>query len=397
MTRAASVLLGLLKSSLGYEYSGAEMRLLSCEDWNRLVDLAFDNGVAALAVDGLQRGFANDNGGSIGSPTNEDENGRGLGRDGLDLLDSPELEDMKYEWFGSVLQAEEDYSGKFAQASRFAAALAEKGGVKCFVLKGMAFAQYYPVPEHRECGDCDVYLGEGWAVGNDVAVSIGGRYDSGTRKHSHLFLGDLMIENHRYITNSGWTRRRDAVESLLRRRLEEGQVSHIRFADSRSAGDSGLLCPCDHFNALFLLIHAVGNFTSSGMSLRMIYDWAALLKGCQDSLDWKQLYVDMDVCGVRTFADVMTSICVEYLGLVITNPSVTVSGNRELVDEVLRDVMEKGIFASSGESFSQKVVKMFRRYGRYHHYRILLSAPWWKVVCWSILDKFSSGIRKAAK
>lgn len=59
MTKAASVLLGLLKSSLGYEYSGVEMRLLSCADWNRLVDLAFDNGVAALVVDGL--GFAHDN------------------------------------------------------------------------------------------------------------------------------------------------------------------------------------------------------------------------------------------------------------------------------------------------------------------------------------------------
>lgn len=377
MTRAASVLLGLLKSSLGYGYSGEEIGSLTSDEWNRLVDIAFEGGVAALAVDGLQKLYES-------NPELELE------------IDSEALEDLKYEWFGSTLQTEDEYLGKFRQASRFASALAEKG-VKCFVLKGMAFAQYYPVPEHRECGDCDVYLGPGWSVGNEVAVSIGGRYDSGTRKHSHLFLGELMIENHRYITNSGWTRRRTAVESLLRRRLEEGQVSHIRFADSRSAGDSGLLCPCDHFNALFLLIHAVGNFTSSGMSLRMIYDWAALLKCCQGSLDWKLLYEDMDVCGVRTFADVMTSICVEYLGLVITSPSVTVSGNRELVDEVLRDVMEKGISVSSGESFSQKVVKMFRRYGRYRHYRILLSAPWWKVVCWSIMDKFSSCIRKAAK
>lgn len=369
MTRAASVLLGLLKSSLGYGYSGEDMRSLSCADWNRVVDLAFDNGVAALAVDGLQRLYES-------NPELELE------------IDSESLEDLKYEWFGSTLQAEDEYLGKFRQASRFAAALAKKG-VKCFVLKGMAFAQYYPVPEHRECGDCDVYLGEGWAVGNEVAVSIGGRYDSGTRKHSHLFLGDLMIENHRYITNSGWTGRRSGVENLLRKRLEEGATKEI--------GGSELLCPCDHFNALFLLIHAVGNFTSSGMSLRMIYDWAALLKCCQGSLDWKLLYEDMDVCGVRTFADVMTSICVEHFGVVITNPHVTVSGNRELVEEVLMDVVEKGIFASSGESFSQKVVKMFRRYGRYRHYRILLSAPWWKVVHWSILDKFSSCIRKAAK
>lgn len=189
MDNSSSALLGLLRSSLGCGGCDGEVLSLSNSDWSRLVDIAFEGGVAAFAVDGLQKGIAHDN---------DDDNDN---QERLDFsLDSLELEDLKYEWFGSVFQAEDDYVNKFKQASRFASALAEKG-VKCRVLKGMSFAQYYSVPEHRECGDCDVYLGPGWDVGNEMAVSIGGRYEFGTYKHSHLFLDELMIENHRYLTD----------------------------------------------------------------------------------------------------------------------------------------------------------------------------------------------------
>ena len=49
---------------------------------------------------------------------------------------------------------------------------------------------------------------------------------------------------------------------------------------------------------------------------------------CQDRLDWKQSYEDLDVCGVRNFADVMTSICVEHLGLAVTEERV-----RKVIEE----------------------------------------------------------------
>ena len=36
--------------------------------------------------------------------------------------------------------------------------------------------------------------------------------------------------------------------------------------------------PCVYFNALLLIRHAQGNFIQEGMNLRMIYDWAVLLR-----------------------------------------------------------------------------------------------------------------------
>lgn len=320
------------------------------------MDIAFEGGVAAIAVDGLQELCGH-------HPEVELE------------LDSEGLEDLKYEWFGNVFDVEDEYRSRFSLASRFASALAEKG-VKCRVLKGMAFAQYYSVPEHRECGDCDVYLGEGWAVGNEVAVSIGGRYEFGTYKHSHLFLGDLMIENHRYLTDFNGTKQGKKIELLLERAIEgsagigSGTGSKGVPSDGGFIGDSALVRPNDYFNALFLIRHAHGNFMYGGLTLRMIYDWAALLKCCGRQLDWKRLYSDLDECRLRGFARLLTSLCVEYLETEVY-PGMELCEDEALVEEVMEDTIAGGIHTKGVETFWKKCIRIVRRFARIWHYRHL--------------------------
>lgn len=90
-TSSSETLLLLLRAALGNEAVGA---LPSDIDWQEVIDLSFDQGgVAAIAVDGL--GFAHDNDGSTSLTTSSDNDNQ----DSLELaLDSPELEDLKYEW-----------------------------------------------------------------------------------------------------------------------------------------------------------------------------------------------------------------------------------------------------------------------------------------------------------
>lgn len=347
MNKPAAVLLGLLRLSLGNECSGEDMSALTSSEWKRLVDMAFDGGVAALAVDGFQKSI-----GSTGSPSENEEL----------ALDSEELEDLKCEWFVSVIHAEVDNRRKFVQASRFAAALANMG-VKCRVLKGMSFAQYYSVPEHRECGDCDVYLGERWQTGNEVAVALGGRHEFGTYKHSHLFLGDLMIENHRYLTDFNGTKQGKRIERLLEQVMDEG-------ADAGYIGKSALVRPNDQFNALFLIRHAHGNFMYGGMMLRMIYDWAALLKCCRERLEWHRLYADLDECRLRRFARLLTSLCVEYFGTEVCS-GMELCEDNVLVEEVMEDTIAGGIYTKGVETFWKKCIRIARRFARIWHYRHL--------------------------
>ena len=79
---SSTILFNLLRVALGNEVAGCE--LPSDIDWQEVIDLSFDQGVAAIAVDGLQRSLEKR-------------------AESLELeLDSPELEDLKYEWFGEV-------------------------------------------------------------------------------------------------------------------------------------------------------------------------------------------------------------------------------------------------------------------------------------------------------
>lgn len=338
MDNSALILLGFLRASLGNEFNGEGVAQLSVQEWQRLVRIAFEHGVAALAMDGFGELQINS------------------------LIHSDELEDLRYQWSVRVIQTEVQYEDKFIKASKFAEAL-KKRGAKCMVLKGMSFATYYRQPKHRESGDCDVYLGADWNTGNELAVKMGGRYEFGTYKHSHLSFGGLLVENHRYLTDFNATKQGKKIEKLLERVIAD--------CDGRYIEDSYLVCPSDYFNALFLIKHAHGNFMDGGLTLRMLYDWAALLMCCHDRLDWSQLNVDLSECKLLRFASLMTSLCVKFFGVDPSNLGIGLCDDDALVNEVMEDTISGGINAKGVENFPQKSIRICQRFLRIWHYRTL--------------------------
>lgn len=75
--------------------------------------------------------------------------------DGNSLLESDELEDLRYELFGEVLACEADYR-KYQLAIRKLAGLYRSEGIDMLLLKGYGLSLNYPVPEHRPSGDIDI-------------------------------------------------------------------------------------------------------------------------------------------------------------------------------------------------------------------------------------------------
>lgn len=128
------VLFNLLRKSLGTDSSES---LPDVIDWNGVIDLSFDQGVAALAVDGLQKVYA-------ANPALELE------------LDNPEMEDVKYEWFGENMAVEQDYANISATVDILSGHLKESG-IKALLVKGLSYASYYPIPQHRAFGDIDIF------------------------------------------------------------------------------------------------------------------------------------------------------------------------------------------------------------------------------------------------
>lgn len=276
--------------------------------------------------------------------------------------------------FGNAEYQKRHYRKNYSTAARFAAKLKENN-VEMKVLKGISFSTYYNQPELRVFGDCDCYLtrlsetphakreagSSGFNIGNEIIKQMGGQAEFGTYKHSHLFLDNLMFENHHYITDFNGTKIGKKIELLLEKAINSEPGVKI--------GTTEMVRPCAHFNALHLIRHAQGNFILSGMILRMIYDWAVFLRSEQDNLNWNKLYADYETCHLRKFVDVMTSICVAYMGVKLTCDKITLCKDRKLVDKVLKDTLADRIHMMQDESVGHKSLRILSRFCRMIYYR----------------------------
>ena len=227
MVDSTEVLIKLIRLALGNESCGS---LPLSVDWREVIDLSFEQGVAAIAVDGLQRIY----------------DSLELRDESLETLDSPELEDLKYEWFGEVMNAEQEYGIRVGLVERLRGL-----GVPLKVLKGVAFAGYYPIAAHRNSGDIDVYCpGGAFEALNKAVEARGIGVDRRIRLHSQFSVDGVLVENHRYLVDD---------ERMNAELLEV------------MAEDEAL------FDALFCLLHARKHFlTEGGIQLRHVCDWAMI-------------------------------------------------------------------------------------------------------------------------
>lgn len=327
MTEYEKLLVAVLATSVDASRSFSPLPTsLKIEDWKEFLKLAQAHGVASLVTERFQN-----------MP--------------------PEMlppKSILMPLVGHLLRQEKRYRWQLQTVNAFAKVLKEKG-VSMMVLKGISFSSYYHKPELRECGDCDIFLGENFELGNQVICDVGGTYDRGTYKHSHLLLNGLLIENHRYITDFHGTKKGVSLEQMLQKYAKlPGEIIQ----------GTELIRPNALFNALHLLRHAQGNLMLGGMTLRMIYDWAVFLREEQNNIDCHQLYESLEKCYLRKFADVLTGICVKFFGLKLTNEKITVSSDYGLIKRVLLDTFREGNHLIPSESFWYKTKRICNRFKR---------------------------------
>lgn len=329
--------LGLATTSTEEE-NLSDFIMLTAEQWHRIGNLARKQGVLGIMVDGVDRLEAT--------------------RYGL----TRELKTtQKLEWIGEVFQVEQrnhqqivvmnDLAGKWNQQ-----------GFRVMVMKGQANGVYYPKPEHRTPGDIDCYLFENYERGNEIARQEGANVDERWYKHSIINYKGETFENHQYFVHT-----RDGKRG---KRLNEELVEVLRahdlwFTDERAKLTPYAYMPPVQWTAMFLTYHACAHFISEGLRLKQLLDWAMLLKSYQNDIDWPTFY---DFCmryHLRRFADAATAISVEYLGIEITNPAITIVS--PYTKQILKDALYNDDYVfSSGESGWKNRIHLVRNL---FHYR----------------------------
>lgn len=285
-------------------------------------------------------------------------------------------------WISNALSIEDQMKKKEAVAVEFTEKLSERG-IQTVVLKGLAYASYYPNPYHRESGDLDCYLLGQKELGDKVTIEIGGKMEEAGYKHSHLFYKGLTIENHRYITSFDNTKRGVNTEQLLQRLVSK---------EHRPIGDTKLLNPSADFNTLFLIKHAQRHFIKEGICVRHLLDWTFFLKAESQNVNWDKVIPMMKECRILEFAKVMTRLCIEKFGMKIDIEELSIP--MKISDAVLTDILGKqpDLFH---ENFIQKIGRIMRRFYRMRKFRSLADESYCRLV-WNSLA-FSSYLKRNPK
>ena len=292
--------------------------------WQSVYALARKQGVLAIAFDGLVRLFEQDKDFAKAFP-----------------------QSLKLQWINATFHIENRYDYAKSVCSELVEKWVEQG-ISTLCLKGLAFSTYYPVPNHRECGDFDCYLYDDYAKGNAIAKELGAKVDDGWYKHSEIIYRKVMIENHRFIV---------AVRNGKKTKLLHNCLDNIARNEARKAiFDTKIEMPSPLFNALFLNHHSLTHFLSEGIRLRHILDWALLVEKEQDNLDWERFYALCEEFDMRAFVDCSTALAVKVFGIKITNPKIVVESpyTEQVLSSIIND--EDAVFSQNIGAWRKRVM-----------------------------------------
>lgn len=321
-----SISFHILRTAIGTEHYWGYP--ISSDDWRSLYRFSVVQGVSAVVFNFVRQ---------------------------LPKAEAPDVS-LLMEWLSTATGVEQTMRRMQMIAENFTAEM-EGRGVPVVVLKGIAFAQYYPNPLHRECGDLDCYMMGMKEVGDRKTVEMGGKVEEAGYKHSHLSYKGLTIENHRFFTDFDNTPTGVITERMLGELILE-KHTYI--------GNSKMRCPSANFNALFLLKHSQAHFIDEGIRLRHVLDWALFLKAKQEEVDWTRVLPMLESTRTAQFAGVMTAIVVQHLRINIHNKGLldlSESAEQGLVDAVLSDIMgeQPAIYVDGLWHKTKRILRRFRR------------------------------------
>ena len=306
--------LGLGNSTLETE-SLTDFMIMSAEKWNKIGETATNHGVLGIVMDGVDILSTTPYGATRELSTQ-----------------------LKLEWIGQVMMIEEGNRHQM-QVMNDLAQKWIKEGCRVMVMKGQVNGMFYPKPEHRSPGDIDCYLFENYQFGNDIAKGIGADVDESWYKHSQISYNGELFENHQYFVHTRGGKRSKMLQNELKNALKVN--------DWHTFPDSGVLLPPIQWNAMFLTYHACAHFISEGLMLKQLLDWAMFLKFAEYKIDWQSFYEFCDRYHYRHFVDAITSICVEKLGVKLTNTNIVAKS--EYSNRIIQSIFENGSICRSGD------------------------------------------------
>ena len=249
-------------------------------NWTEVYSIACSQGVAAITCDALNI----------------------LYDQGRDTIHMPK--DLRMLWIGVMMQHESLYECHKDVITDLLS-LFSKHGIDTMVLKGYGLSLNYPKPNHRPCGDIDIWL-RGKQKEADSILKKERGIDTHKSSHHTIFeIDGCEIENHITILEHDTHRSNIKIDKYL---TELSLLGEERI----ELNGKSLLLPSDSMNSLFLLRHMSIHFCVDGITIRHLLDWATFVE--RHSVDWNALLQFAAQTNSLVFLNSINTICRDLLG-----------------------------------------------------------------------------------
>lgn len=296
-------------------------------DWQDIRVLAEKQGLYAIVIDGIER---------------------------LPIGDRPP-HILLLEWIGEVFQGYEYRYEQYCKALAELAGFYNSHSYRMMVLKGYACSLDWPKPNHRPCGDIDIWQFGEYKKADDLLTKEKGiKVDNSHHHHTVFNWGEFTVENHYDFVNIHARQSSEDLEKIFKKLGQDD--SH--YADVYG---ENIYLPSPDLHALFLIKHAVSHFVGANISLRQVLDWAFFVEKHTKEIDWDWLIGIVDKYHMLDFYNSINAICVENLGFESTIfPHVQF--NPFLKDKVLEDILTPKFGAVEPKHLIPRLFYKYRRW-----------------------------------
>lgn len=214
-----------------------------------------------------------------------------------------------------------------------------------YLLKGQGVALNYPLPEHRICGDIDIYFNTqqfekaaGYFTSKGYELE-GDPDDAHCETEYKGFKVEIHKKSATFYTKKLQKRYNEIIDTIL-----ETEKAYIEIEGCRIA----VLPPLA--NALQMLSHMLRHIIFSGLGLRQICDWVLFVHSNQANID-KELFIkyarELQLWGTYK---IVTAIATDYLGLSMEYALCDISkSDKRMAKKAFCLIMTYGNFGQYGE------------------------------------------------
>lgn len=283
------------------------------------------------------------------------------------------------EWIGEVLQNYEYRYELYRRAIADMAGFYKEHSFKMMVLKGYACGLNWPKPEHRPCGDIDIWLfGQQKEADTALEQEKCIKIDNSQHHHTVFCWHDFMVENHYDFINVIHHQSHIELEAIFKE-LGNDDTHFVELYGEK------IYVPSPNLHALFLIKHLSLHFASEVITIRQLLDWAFFVEKHTKEVDWAWLLGVLDQYRMVDVFNLFNAICVEDLGFA-SNIFPTVQFNPMLKERILKDIFNPEF---SGQKPTGKINRAIFRFRRWR------ANGWKHRLCYneSMWSAFWSGVR----